>query len=211
MVEDIGSGCLVDLNRFGIPDEPRAQDVLAAGTDIVCFSGDKLLGGPQAGILAGAKKWIDPIRKNPLFRTYRVDKLVYGALEATLSSYRTGREFQEIPVLRMIGMSRRELKARNGRFLRRLRPKLPPDAGVNRIDGESVIGGGSCPDLGLPTNLISLQSDRLKAHAIESRLRSQSPPVILRLEEDLALLDLRTVFPDQEAALIKGLERIFDR
>jgi len=210
MVDDIGSGCLVDLTPYGIPDEPRVQDVLAAGADVVCFSADKILGGPQAGILAGVKKCIDPIRKNPLFRTYRVDKLIYGALGATLSSYRTGRAFQEIPILRMISMSRREMKARNGRFLRRLRPKLPPGVALKRLDGESVIGGGSCPDLGLPTNLITLQSDRVKAHAIESRLRGQSPPIILRLEEDLALLDLRTVFPAREAALIEGLRQVFD-
>jgi L-seryl-tRNA(Ser) seleniumtransferase len=207
MVEDIGSGCLVDLTQFGITDEPRAQDALAAGADIVCFSADKLLGGPQAGILAGERKWIDPIRKNPLFRTYRVDKMIYGALDATLSSYRAGRAFEEIPVLRMISMSCRDLKARNGRFLRKLRPKLPPGIQLKRIDGESVIGGGSCPDFGLPTNLIAIQSDRLKAHEIESRLRGQSPPIILRLDEDSALLDLRTIFPNQEAALIRGLQQ----
>jgi L-seryl-tRNA(Ser) seleniumtransferase len=206
MVEDIGSGCLVDLSRFGIQDEPRAQEFLAAGADVVCFSGDKLLGGPQAGILAGARKWIDPIRKNPLYRTYRVDKLIYGALGATLSSYRAGREFQEIPVLRMISMSRQDMKARNSRFLRRLKPKLPSDVTLKRIDGESVVGGGSCPDIGLPTSLISLHSDRVKAHTIECRLRLQSPPIILRLEEDVALIDLRTVFPSQELALIRGLQ-----
>jgi L-seryl-tRNA(Ser) seleniumtransferase len=106
----------------------------------------------------------------------------------------------------MISMSRKDLKARNGRFIRRLKPKLPSGVELKRIDGESVVGGGSCPDFGLPTNLISLHSDRVRAHTIECRLRSQSPPIILRLEEDLALLDLRTVFPSQELALIKGLQ-----
>jgi L-seryl-tRNA(Ser) seleniumtransferase len=205
LVEDIGSGCLVDLKRFGIVDEPRVQESLAAGVDLLCFSGDKLLGGPQAGIIAGAKKLVDPIRNNPLMRTYRVEKLIYGALEATVGSYRCGRAESEIPVVRMIAMTGTDLDKRARRFSRKLRSRLPRGAQVHLLEGTSVVGGGSCPECHLPTTLISMESSQLSPNAIESRLRSQEPPIILRLDEDKLLLDLRTVFPEQEAILIEGL------
>jgi L-seryl-tRNA(Ser) seleniumtransferase len=205
LVEDIGSGCLVDLKPYGIADEPMAQDSIAAGVELVCFSADKLLGGPQAGIIAGSRRWLDPIRKNPLMRTYRVDKLVYGALEATLISYRTGQALREIPVLRLLSMPLRELTLRVNRFLRKLRPILPPGASAVALAGHSVVGGGSCPDVNLPTLLVALASDRRSASEIEARLRRQHPAIIARLEDDQVLIDLRTVFPAQEKALQKGI------
>jgi L-seryl-tRNA(Ser) seleniumtransferase len=210
VVEDIGSGLLADLSRFGITEEPIAQKSIAAGVDLVCFSGDKLLGGPQAGIIAGARKWIKPIRKNPLMRTYRVEKLIYGALEATLASYRTGRALEEIPVLRMISISPEELQRRSRTFVRRLKLKLPAGSRVELFAGHSVVGGGSCPGFELPTTLLALESARHRAHVIEARLRSQNPPTILRLEEDRALLDLRTVFPSQEDLLLSGVIRALE-
>jgi L-seryl-tRNA(Ser) seleniumtransferase len=205
LVEDIGSGCLQDLKLFGIPDEPLALDSLGAGVDLVCFSGDKLLGGPQAGIIAGAQKLIDPIRRNPLMRTYRVEKLIYGALEATLRSYRFGKAASEVPVVRMIAMTGEELSTRARKFRRRLRGKLPKATQVRLTDGHSVVGGGSCPECRLPTTLIAIESSQVRPNVIESRLRSQDPPIIVRLEEDKALIDLRTVFPEQESALSEGL------
>lgn len=205
LVEDIGSGCLRDLKPYGISDEPIAQESLAAGVDLVCFSGDKLLGGPQAGIIAGASRWIDLIRKNPLMRTYRVEKLIYGALEATLASYRTGRATVEIPVLRMISMSREEIRVRARAFVRRARKRLSQGVRLELIEGNSVVGGGSCPESSLPTFLIALVSDKHKANTLESRLRLQDPPVIPRVEEDRTLIDLRTVFPAQESALLDAL------
>ena len=205
VVEDIGSGLLADLSRFGITEEPIAQKSITAGVDLVCFSGDKLLGGPQAGIIAGSRKWIDPIRKNPLMRTYRVEKLIYGALEGTLAAYRAGRALEEIPVLMMISISPEELQRRSRRFVRRLKPRLPASCRIELFKGHSVVGGGSCPGSELPTTLLALESARYRAHVIEARLRSQSPPVILRLEEDRALLDLRTVFPSQEDLLLSGI------
>jgi L-seryl-tRNA(Ser) seleniumtransferase len=207
LVEDIGSGCLVDLSSYGIQNEPVVQESLSAGVDLICFSGDKLLGGPQAGIIAGAKKLIDSIRKNPLMRTYRVDKLVYGALEATLGSYRFARAASEIPVVRMIAMTREELQRRARRFQRRLRNRIPQGVRVRISEGGSVVGGGSCPEYRLPTVLITLESDSVRPNLIEQRLRSQDPPIILRLEEDKAVIDLRTVFPEQEAALIEGIQK----
>jgi len=205
LVEDIGSGCLVDLHRCGIQGEPVAAESIAAGADIICFSADKLLGGPQAGIIAGRRRWIDMIRANPLIRTYRLEKLIYGALGATLASYRTGRAWQEIPVLRMLSLSRAEIRRRSARFLRRIAPELPREVHALLRDGTSVVGGGSCPDVGLATVLVALSSERRPAHEIEQRLRLQDPPIIVRLEEDNLLVDLRTVFPAQEKALLSGL------
>jgi L-seryl-tRNA(Ser) seleniumtransferase len=205
LVEDIGSGCLVDLKPYGIADEPMAQDSIAAGVELVCFSADKLLGGPQAGVIAGSRRWLDPIRKNPLMRTYRVDKLVYGALEATLISYRTGQALREIPVLRLLSMPLRELTLRGNRFLRKLRSILPPGARTVALAGHSVVGGGSCPDVNLPTLLLALASDQRSASEIEARLRRQHPAIIARLEDDRVLIDLRTVFPAQERTLQEGI------
>jgi L-seryl-tRNA(Ser) seleniumtransferase len=205
LIEDIGSGCLVDLKRHGIADEPRVQESLSAGVDVVCFSGDKLLGGPQAGIIVGAARFIDPIRKNPLMRTYRVEKLIYGALEATLNSYRFGRAESEIPVLRMIAMTSQDLNRRARRLARRMKARLPEGARIHLLTGNSVVGGGSCPECQLPTILIAFESSRLSPNAIESRLRSQEPPIIVRMEEDKLLVDLRTVFPAQEAILMESL------
>ena len=207
LAEDIGSGCLLDLRPYGIADEPVVQESLAAGVDLISFSGDKLLGGPQAGIIAGARKLVDPIRKNPLMRTYRVEKLIYGALEATITSYRSGRAAAEIPVVRMIAMTGKELGLRARNFSRKLRTDLGKDIRVRLIPGNSVVGGGSCPECRLPTTLIALDSERARPNMIESRLRSQDPPIILRLEEDQVLVDLRTVFPAQERALIDGLRQ----
>ncbi len=207
LAEDIGSGCLLDLRPYGIADEPVVQESLTAGVDLISFSGDKLLGGPQAGIIAGARKLVDPIRKNPLMRTYRVEKLIYGALEATIGSYRFGRAATEIPVVRMIAMTDKELGRRARSFSRKLKAGLSEDIRVRLIPGNSVVGGGSCPECRLPTTLIALDSGRTRPNVIESRLRSQDPPIILRLEEDQVLVDLRTVFPSQERALIDGLRK----
>jgi L-seryl-tRNA(Ser) seleniumtransferase len=207
LVEDIGSGCLVDLRSHGIADEPLVQESIRTGVDLICFSCDKLLGGPQAGIIAGARKLVDPIRRNPLMRTYRVEKLIYGALEATLGSYRFGRAASEIPVVRMIAMTKEALRAHARSFSRRLKAALPKGVRVQLMDGHSVVGGGSCPECRLPTTLIALGSDSLSPNTIESRLRSQDPPIIVRLEEDRLLVDLRTVFPPQERALIDGIQK----
>ena len=206
-MEDVGSGCLLDLRSYGLSDEPLATESLSTGADLICFSGDKLLGGPQAGIIAGARTLVEPIRKNPLMRTYRVEKLIYGALEATLQSYRFGRAAREIPVVRMIAMTGDELMKRAQRFARRLRASLPATVHVQLLPGDSLVGGGSCPEYQIPTTLIALESKGVSPNTIESRLRSQDPAIILRLEEDKALIDLRTVFPAQEATLLEGVKK----
>jgi L-seryl-tRNA(Ser) seleniumtransferase len=205
LVEDVGSGCLMDLRPYGISHEPLATESLASGADLVCFSGDKLLGGPQAGIIAGARALVEPIRTNPMMRTYRVEKLIYGALEATLQSYRFGRAAWEIPVVRMMAMTCDELKQRARSFSRKLRTALPATVRVQLLAGTSLVGGGSCPEYDIPTTLIALESSGISPNTIECRLRLQDPAIILRLEENKTLVDLRTVFPAQEKALLEGI------
>jgi L-seryl-tRNA(Ser) seleniumtransferase len=204
--EDLGSGCLADLRESGI-EEPLAQASLRAGVDLVTFSGDKLLGGPQAGVIAGKQELVRRLRRHPLFRALRVDKLTIAALEATLSAYLRGR-LDEIPALRMIQISLGEMELRAQAFVERLRAMLGDDAVQAEVrSGDSVIGGGSTPGETLPTRLVVVRSSRRPAAELESLLRrpEQPVPVIARVEGDRLVLDLRTVFPEQEPALAEAL------
>ncbi len=203
--EDLGSGCLADLSASAVA-EPLVRQSSRAGIALISFSGDKLLGGPQAGILAGKKALIEPIRANPLFRALRVDKLTIAALEATLQSYRRG-ALEEIPALAMIQLPPEEIARRARRFLEHLRPALPSDARVEVSAGFSVIGGGSTPDKQLPTHLILLASARHSAAALEERLRkpAHGAPVIARIAGDRLALDFRTVSAAEEEALDAAL------
>jgi L-seryl-tRNA(Ser) seleniumtransferase len=206
LVEDLGSGCLVDLSSAGI-SEPTVRQSVDAGVSIVMFSGDKLLGGPQAGIIAGKRELISRVRRHPLFRALRVDKLTTAALAATLGAYLRGAA-DEIPALRMIRMNVDEIKRRAQNFLRELTPELPlGEVELEITDGSSLAGGGSTPTQSLPTKLICVASARYSAAQLEQRLR-RAPAgvsVIARVEDDRLILDLRTVFPEQEPALLKTL------
>ena len=206
LVEDLGSGCLVDLSEYGI-SEPTVRQSVEAGVGIVTFSGDKLLGGPQAGIIAGKRDLIARVRRHPLFRALRVDKLTIAALEATLGAYlRTA--WEEIPVIRMIRATPQELNRRAENFIRELRPELPLDeVEIEIVGGASLAGGGSTPTQSLPSKVIRIASARYSAAKLEQRLR-RAPAgisVIARVEEDRLVLDLRTVFPEQEPLLVKTL------
>ncbi|MGA2811069.1 MAG: L-seryl-tRNA(Sec) selenium transferase [Candidatus Acidiferrum sp.] len=206
LVEDLGSGCLVDLSANGI-SEPTVRDSIDAGVDIVMFSGDKLLGGPQAGIIAGNKELITRVRRHPLFRALRVDKLTIAALEATLSACLRG-AWDELPALRMMRMTSREILERSEEFLAALRPLLPSDEVECEIsDGQSLAGGGSTPAQSLPTKLLRLASVRYSAAQLEQRLRRgpSAVPVIARVEDQRLIIDLRTVFPLQEPLLREAL------
>ncbi len=207
LVEDLGSGLLVDLAPQGL-DEPLAAASLAAGVDLVTFSGDKLLGGPQAGILAGKKKLVEACRRNPLFRALRVDKMTYAALEATLASYLRGAA-DDVPAVRMIRLTADEIGARAEALRAELAPALAGRADVSVRAGESVAGGGSTPGAALPTRLLVTAPRAMSAAELAARLRrpdaSGRPPVIARVEADRVLFDLRTVFPEQEAALAGAL------
>ncbi|HSC44691.1 MAG TPA: L-seryl-tRNA(Sec) selenium transferase [Candidatus Acidoferrum sp.] len=205
LVEDLGSGCLVDLTPYGI-DEPTVRQSIEAGMALVTFSGDKLLGGPQAGIIAGKKDFVRRVRRHPLFRALRVDKLIIAALEVTLGSYQRG-ALDEIPAIAMIRATRQEIERRCRHFIRDLTASLSmQDLDIEIIDGESLAGGGSTPAQSLPTKLIRIRSSRRSASQLEQRLRRGSATsVICRVEDDSVVLDLRTVFAEQEAVLGEAL------
>jgi L-seryl-tRNA(Ser) seleniumtransferase len=205
LIEDLGSGCLVDLTALGIRDEPPAGESLKRGVDVVTFSGDKLLGGPQAGLIAGKREFLDRIRKNPLFRALRVDKLTISALEATVRLYLDG-NLDAIPALRMIRISVGELAERAQALARKLAEIS--SLAVTVEDGESVVGGGSAPGQSLPSKLVAVRHTRLGALDLETALRRNAPPVIARVESDRLLLDLRTVFEDQDAEIIHAFARL---
>jgi len=202
LMQDLGSGALFDLRSVGINGEPGVLDSLRAGVDIVTYSGDKLLGGPQAGLISGRADLVAHLRSNSLFRALRVDKLTYAALEATLLAY-FKRDHDAVPVLRMMRLSKDEIARRTGKIVSQVESTQGKSARLKLElqDGESVIGGGAAPSAALPTRLIALTHADLSADEISARLRASTPPVIARVEEGRVLLDLRTVFPDQDANL----------
>lgn len=201
LYEDLGSGALIDLSSLGLSDEPVVSGSIAAGADIVTFSGDKLLGGPQAGIIAGKAKHIDRLRKHPLYRALRVDKIAYAALEATLGAYRRDAAFREIPVLRMLAMSKAEIAARVDRFAEQL--SGIKDLKFEIIDGVSAVGGGAAPAVELETKLLALTHREHSASRLEQLLRMSDPPVIARIVDDRVMIDLRTVSESDEVDLLR--------
>jgi L-seryl-tRNA(Ser) seleniumtransferase len=209
LMEDLGSGALVDLEGFtlelpGIRGEPSVLDSLRAGVDVVTYSGDKLLGGPQAGLISGRADLVARMRSNSLFRALRVDKLTYAALEATLLAY-VKRDHDAIPVLKMMRLTKEEIGGRAEALAAKVRSAKRL---AEVIDGESVIGGGAAPSSVLPTRLLALSCEDLNADELAARLRNSDPPVIARVEEGRVLLDLRTVFPEQDESLAAVLNRI---
>jgi L-seryl-tRNA(Ser) seleniumtransferase len=208
--EDLGSGCLVDLSASGV-GEPLVRASLEAGVDIVSFSADKLLGGPQAGIIAGQRELIARVRKHPLFRALRVDKLVIAALEATLLAYLRG-DLDALPALRMVRLQAEEIERRARSLADTLRARLPQgEVEIELAPGESVIGGGSTPGERLPTCLLFLGSPRRSGAEMDRRLRmpASGSPVLARIANDRLVVDLRTVFPEQEPALATALAAAF--
>lgn len=204
LMEDLGSGALFDLRTIGVSGEPGVLDGLQAGADIVSYSGDKLLGGPQAGLLSGRADLIGRMRANSLFRALRVDKLTYAALEATLLAY-VKHDHNAIPALRMMHLSKDGIARRTVAVAAK---SGSPELAVEMIDGESVIGGGAAPSAVLPTKLLAVTRDGLSADEISARLRASEPPVIARVEEGRVLLDLRTVFPEQDENVIAALRAL---
>ena len=201
LYEDAGSGALVDFTQYEIAGEPVIRASIADGADVVSFSGDKLLGGPQAGLIVGRTALIDRMRSHPLYRTVRADKLRLAALEATLDAYARAAASTELPVHRQIAASAEEIGERAEALLQRLRPRANSDVRLETVKGESAIGGGSAPTTRLPTVLISLGHKRLSANQIEAGLRLSDPPVVARILDDQILLDLRTVEPAAESEL----------
>lgn len=199
LVEDLGSGCLI----HGAHAEPTVQASVAAGVDLVCFSGDKMLGGPQAGIIVGRRELVQRLRTHPLMRAMRVDKLTLAALEGTLLEYQAGRANATVPVLRMLTLGAESVEERAQRLAERLHAT---GWRVSLMNGVSAVGGGSAPGVQLDTVVIVLERDGLSAAALEERLRRLNPPVIARIEHDRVLLDLRTVLDDEDETLALMLE-----
>jgi L-seryl-tRNA(Ser) seleniumtransferase len=204
VVDDIGSGAMFDFARFGLPGDPVIGESLATGADLVLFSGDKLLGGPQAGVIVGTKELIQKIEKDPLMRAFRLDKMTLAALEATLRQYRhPDRAVHEIPTLRMLGTPAAEIRQRAERVAVRLRGI--PGLRVEVRDDSAFVGGGSLPDLPLPTAVIAVAADAVSDAVLAERLRGGTPAVMARVQEGRVLFDLRTVFERQEPELVEAI------
>jgi L-seryl-tRNA(Ser) seleniumtransferase len=201
VMEDLGGGALVPLRSFGV-NESGVAESLRAGVDLVTYSGDKMLGGPQAGMLSGRDELIMKVRSNPMFRALRVDKLTYAVLEATLMEY-VRQNHEAVPFLSMMRSSAGQIKARAEALQRKLSDAKHLRLEV--VEGESLVGGGSAPTSKLPTFLLAVTADKLSADELAARLRGNETPIVTRVDEGRVLLDLRTVFEDEEMQVVKAL------
>jgi len=207
LYEDAGSGAIGDVAALGLADEPLILDSIDAGADVVTFSGDKLLGASQAGLIVGSRSAVERMRRHPLYRALRVDKLTYAALGATLEAYLLDTAEADVPVLKMLALTEDEIEQRAMAFVQSLKDSIENTANVDVVPGESVVGGGSAPDVRPATRLLAISHSGLSAGEIEERLRAGEPAVIARIEADQVLIDLRTVFRDEEDQLLASLVR----
>ena len=210
MADDIGSGCIYDTTKYGLAPEPRVGDSIRVGADLVCFSGDKMLGGPQCGIIIGKKASIDKIKKNPLVRAFRCGKLTYSALEATLKLYLDEETLaQKLPILRMLTRSPREIGSKERAFLRKIKPFIDGRCEAMVVSGFSLMGSGSLPSRDIPTKIITLYPKDMPVEVLSAKLRENDPPIFTRIEKDAVILDFRTVYPQEIPHLIAAMEKIF--
>ncbi|HEX9962604.1 MAG TPA: L-seryl-tRNA(Sec) selenium transferase [Pyrinomonadaceae bacterium] len=210
LYEDAGSGALFDFAEHGLTDEPVISQSLAAGADVVTFSGDKLLGGVQSGLIVGRRETIEKLRRHPLYRALRVDKLIYAALEATFEDFRRDTVLQEIPVLKMLSTTSEELETRTRQFAQKLGERLGETSELKFevTEGNSVVGGGSAPMVQPATTLLALEHEKTPISRLEETLRLSNPPIITRILEDKVLIDLRTVSEAEENELLEVLAKI---
>jgi len=202
---DLGSGCLMDLKPFGIHDEPIVKEVVKSGVDITTFSGDKLLGGPQGGVIVGGKEYVERIRKNPMTRAMRIDKLTLAGLEATLMEYIDEEKVVEnIPTLRMLLQKPEEIRERANKIAKRLKKEIK-DVHINVMADSSRAGGGALPEVDLPTHVVSIKSDEISVNELEERLRKGNPPIISRIKEDSLIFDARTIRDLDLEGIVKGI------
>jgi L-seryl-tRNA(Ser) seleniumtransferase len=206
LMEDLGSGDIFDLREVGVHGEPTIAASLRAGVDIVTFSGDKLLGGPQAGLITGNRELVAKVRKNPLFRALRVDKMFYAALEAALLAY-LREDYDAIPALRMMRLTEEQIGERAEHMMRRLRISSPR-LSVEVVKTQSVIGGGSAPGATLASRAVAVSSAELSADEIARRLRARETAIVARVEDGRVLLDLRTVEPEQDEVVVRAVEKL---
>jgi len=209
VMDDLGSGCLINLEQFGLQHEPTVRETLAAGADVVTFSGDKLLGGPQAGIIVGKKDILEKIKKNPLNRALRIDKFTLAALEATLMHYLVPETApQKLRSLKALTESPATVKKRALKLMTRLRKENLDALQFSLREDFAVAGGGSLPTQKIPTTLVGIKSGKMPAGKMEEKLRKVEVPVVVRTEKDEILVDLRTVAEDEFAFIIKGLRQM---
>lgn len=211
VIEDLGSGVLLDLQKYGLPYEPTVQSAVKAGMDVVTFSGDKMLGGPQAGIIVGKKEYIDRMRKNQLTRAFRIDKLTLAALESTLMLYLDEQTaIREIPVLRMLTISCEELQKKAKKLYNKLMRRLGNKCSIAIIDEYSEVGGGSMPLHKLPTKAVAITSTISSIDALEKEIRGYKTPIIARISKERLIFDIRTVFDDELDYIVDALEYALD-
>ncbi len=211
IIDDLGSGALVDLQRWGIEREPLVQDSIEAGVDAACFSGDKLVGGPQAGIIVGRKDPVERIRKNQLARALRVGKLTIAGMEATLRLFlRPEKLEQNHPVYGMFSLTAAQIGRRTQRLRRKLTSRILASVELTIVDGGSQVGSGAVPVETIPTKLLRIQSQAIAAEKLACLLRRYNPPIFPRVHQDAVLLDLRTVLKGEEALLEKALIHILN-
>jgi L-seryl-tRNA(Ser) seleniumtransferase len=194
LYEDAGSGQLSDLRKYGLMDEPVVREIVASGVDVVSFSGDKLLGSAQAGLIVGKRAIVSRLRKHPLYRALRSDKLRLAALEATLVSFQKDVAHADVPVIQMLSLTADEIEQRARGLIEDV---AETDLQLELLSGESTIGGGAGPTSTLPTTLIAITHREKSAQEIEHQLRTSTPPIIARISDEKVLLDLRTVFPEE--------------
>ena len=211
VIEDLGSGMFIDLSKYGLPYEPTVMEAVASGMDIVTFSGDKMLGGPQAGIIVGKKQYIEQMKKNPLTRAFRIDKMTLAALEGTLRLYYDEEKaIKEIPVLRMLTEDNKEIRRRAEILYNRLVKTIGHRCVIAIEDDYSEVGGGSMPMYKIPTTVLSILPENISVNQLENKLRNNETPIIVRIYKDKVLLDMRTIWEDEfdiiEDALTKVLK-----
>jgi L-seryl-tRNA(Ser) seleniumtransferase len=208
VMEDLGSGCFMDLAQYGLEMEPTVQEVVGMGVDVVTFSGDKLLGGPQAGVILGKQHYLDLIKANPLSRALRIDKLTLAALESTLVLYLDEeRAIRDIPTLRMLTLDKEKLKRRGRRLLRRFSGEIGRMAEITLREDVSRVGGGALPLQELSTMVLALRPLNISVNKLEENLRKGAPPIISRISKEELILDMRTVFDEEISLLAAGIEK----
>jgi len=212
VMEDLGSGTFIDFSKYGMIKEPTVQESVATGADVVTFSGDKLLGGPQAGIIVGEKEILDKIKQNPITRALRIDKLTLAALESTLRLYRDEEKaVKAIPTLRMLTLPVEKIEIKANQLLKMLEKIEDHRLNIKLMSFSSMAGGGSLPLLNLPSKCLGIRIKGISANSIEKFMRNNSPPIIGRIEEDLYIMDLRTIQDDELSIIAEAFKSLLDK
>jgi len=212
LIDDLGSGALVDLKEYGLETEPMVQDSIKAGTDVACFSGDKLIGGPQAGIIVGKEELIKNIRKNPLARSLRIGKTTIAAMESTLKLFLTPERLNEKhPVYKMLLLKPEEIEVRAQNVLKKIQFQISGKAKFSILDGGSQIGSGSVPVERIPTKLLVVEPSGDSAEHLARELRHHNPPIFTRVHQDAVLLDFRTIQQEEDTVVLSALLKLLKK